>query len=116
MSVDDHGLEALRKSAHEVTQGNKAEYYILTKIVDALVGSFTPSGLQNGGSIVEVEVNDATWTELSGPLFSTRNAINIQNKSSTNPNGSSPRGTSDNMPFKILRFMLSLRVGHLRSL
>ena len=28
MSVDDHGLEAIRKSAEEVTQNNKSNYYI----------------------------------------------------------------------------------------
>lgn len=30
MSVEDHGLEAIRKSAHEVTVGNKSEYKLKT--------------------------------------------------------------------------------------
>ena len=30
MAVDDHGLEALRKSAEEVTTGNKSDYFLKT--------------------------------------------------------------------------------------
>ena len=30
MSVDDHGLEALRKSAEEVVTGNKSDYFLKT--------------------------------------------------------------------------------------
>lgn len=30
MAVDDHGLEALRKSAEEVVTGNKSDYFLKT--------------------------------------------------------------------------------------
>lgn len=31
MAVDDHGLEALKKSAEQVTPGNKSDYYLKTR-------------------------------------------------------------------------------------
>lgn len=34
MSVDDHGLEVLRKSGAEVVTGDRSEYYILVKTLD----------------------------------------------------------------------------------
>lgn len=41
MSVDDHGLEVLRKSGVQVNAGDKAEYYIRVKdqeLIDAVKG------------------------------------------------------------------------------
>lgn len=37
MSVNDHGLEAIRKSASEVTSGNKSEYKLRTYNVAGLL-------------------------------------------------------------------------------
>lgn len=39
MSVDDHGLEAIRKSAVEITPGSKAEYRLRTQPFE---GAFQP--------------------------------------------------------------------------
>lgn len=47
-------------------------------------GSFTPSGLTNGGLITEVEINSTTWTALPASPLSARNALAIQNRSGEN--------------------------------
>lgn len=35
MAVDDHGLEAIRKAAEEVTEGDKSDYYIKTQVINS---------------------------------------------------------------------------------
>jgi hypothetical protein len=41
--VDDHGLEAIRKSAEEVTSGDKSNYYIKTSAIrDVILSYFNP--------------------------------------------------------------------------
>lgn len=37
MAVDDHGLEVLKKSGEEVVSGSKADYYLKTGRMNALV-------------------------------------------------------------------------------
>lgn len=44
-------------------------------------GTFTPSGLNNGGLITEVTLNSATWTALPATALTNRNAIRVQNQS-----------------------------------
>lgn len=83
MSVDDHGLEAIRKSAHEVNMGSKAEYYLLTKIKDAITGSFTPSGLFTDWIITTMDVNDTASQALPATPLTNRNSIIVFNKSTT---------------------------------
>ena len=40
MSVDDHGLEVLKKSGEEVTPGSKANYYIKTLNIAPFVAPY----------------------------------------------------------------------------
>jgi len=53
MSVDDHGLETIRKSGEEVTTGDKSDYYIKTKIVG------------NDNSEVDLEVDDENYLKTT---------------------------------------------------
>lgn len=78
MSVDDHGLEAIRKSTEEITPGDKSEYRIRT----TATGTFTLSGLQNGGRVTTMTVGDTAIPLPATPLAA-RNAISIRNLSST---------------------------------
>lgn len=41
MSVDDHGLEAIRKSAAQVTSGDKSEYKLRTYDVGGLLAGIS---------------------------------------------------------------------------
>lgn len=45
--------------------------------------AFTPSGLTTGGLITIVTINDSTWTALPPTALTARNAICLQNQSST---------------------------------
>lgn len=36
MAVDDHGLEVLKKSGEQVTPGDRADYYIKTKVINGV--------------------------------------------------------------------------------
>jgi hypothetical protein len=51
------------------------------KLRTTATGTFTFSGLKNGGKITEVTLNDATWTPLPAAALANRNAIAIQNDS-----------------------------------
>lgn len=44
-------------------------------------GTFTPSGLNNGGKITTVSLNAVTWSALPATALAGRNAICIQNAS-----------------------------------
>jgi len=44
-------------------------------------GEFKLTGLNVGGRITEVEINDSTWTPLPEDALENRNAISIQNRS-----------------------------------
>lgn len=47
----------------------------------SISGTFSQSGLFNGGRITEVSINDSTWTALPAAPLGNRNAISIQNSS-----------------------------------
>ena len=55
MSVDDHGLEVLKKAGEEVTPGDKSDYYIKVGLVSG--GSIT---VNVGGS----PLADINWDAL----------------------------------------------------
>jgi len=74
MSVDDHGLEAIRKSAEEITAGNKAEYRLKTISTTAGLGA-------GGGLVTVVALNSSTWTALPSTAATNRKAVAIQNRS-----------------------------------
>lgn len=43
MTVEDHGIEAIRKSSEEVTPGDKSNYFLKTSALrDLLLGFFNP--------------------------------------------------------------------------
>ena len=44
-------------------------------------GSFSVSGLKNGGKVTEVTIDDTSWTALPTSALSNRNAMAIQNYS-----------------------------------
>lgn len=48
-------------------------------IANAIAGSFSPSGLKNGGLHQEITINETTWTQLPAAALTARNQINIQN-------------------------------------
>lgn len=75
-------MEALRKSAHQVTPGNKAEYYLLTKIVDAITGSFSPRGLTKEFKNTTMSVTDVA-TKIPAVPLTDRNAMAIYNNHAT---------------------------------
>lgn len=79
MSVDDHGLEAIRKSAGEVTPGNNTEYFILTKIKDAIEGSFTPSGLTIGQKNTVLSIGTSALP-IPATSLTDRNTMAVHNK------------------------------------
>ena len=72
MTVEDSGLEVLRKAAEVMDAAN---YRIRT--------TARLSGLSVGGLVTEVTLNSTTWTALPITPLSGRNAIAIQNKSGT---------------------------------
>lgn len=47
----------------------------------SVTGTFTTSGLKNGGLITVVSLNDTTWTALPPTALPNRNAILVQNQS-----------------------------------
>lgn len=47
-------------------------------------GTFRISGLNVGGLVTEVTLNDTTWTALPSSALANRNAISIQNSSAIN--------------------------------
>lgn len=53
----------------------------MTRVRTTAVGTFTPSGLNEGGKISVVTVNDSSWTPLPATALSNRNAISMQNLS-----------------------------------
>jgi hypothetical protein len=47
----------------------------------SFTGTFSPSGLQNGGLVTIVTINNTTWTAVPAIPLSNRNAISIINRS-----------------------------------
>lgn len=82
MAVDDYGISGIRKALNEVTPNDNTEYYLATKIIDAIEGSFSPSGLSK-----EMKVTTLTVSDVASPIPSVnltdRNSMSIQNKSTT---------------------------------
>lgn len=79
MAVLDHGLEAIRKSAVEVTPGDKSEYQL--RMLG--LGSFSLTGLKTAGRITEVIVDDTGWVPLPATLdiLANTNSVEVQNNS-----------------------------------
>lgn len=82
VSVRDHGIEGLRKSISPVTPGDNSEYYVLTKIVDAITGSFSPSGLTKEFKNTTMLVGDVA-TKIPATPLTDRNAMAIYNGHAT---------------------------------
>jgi len=61
----------------------KAAVKTVSKIFGSVSGSFTPGGLSTAGKHTEVVINSSTWTKLPSTALSARNAIAIQNTSTT---------------------------------
>lgn len=80
MAVDDHGLEVLKKSGEYVTAGDKSDYYIKTKVLDA---SFQPDGYV-AGIITKVTLSDSAWTALPTTALIDRQTVSLQNRSGQN--------------------------------
>jgi len=53
----------------------------MTRVRTSAVGTFSPTGLNVGGKITQVTLNDSSWTPLPATALSNRNAISIQNLS-----------------------------------
>lgn len=53
----------------------------VSDVTGTVSGSFTPSGLRNGGLITVVTVNQTTWTALPAAALANRNTLCIQNRS-----------------------------------
>lgn len=66
------------------TNGVKYVYNLAERKFDLLNGTFTgtfsPSGLKNGGKVTEVDIDDTTWTAIPGTALTLRNALSIQNR------------------------------------
>jgi hypothetical protein len=78
VAVIDHGVEALRKAANQITPGDGTEYYLATKIIDAIEGSFSPSGLKNEFKVTTLEVT-TTASKVPNVALTDRNSIIIYN-------------------------------------
>jgi hypothetical protein len=65
MAVDDHGIEALRKAAEEVTPGDKSDYYIKIAAVNNSIGFILngPVTIGPGTTIVDTTLL-STWSRL----------------------------------------------------
>lgn len=80
MSVDDYGISGLRKALNEIIPNDNTEYYLATKLIDAVGGSFAPSGLSNGGKVTTTSVS-TTAVKIPTVNLTSRNAISILNTS-----------------------------------
>lgn len=74
----DHGLEAIRKSAEEITPGDITEYRIRT----SATGTFSPTGLSTGFLVTTMTVGD-TAIEIPSTPLTARNSLEIHNLSLT---------------------------------
>jgi len=63
MAVDDHGLEAIRKSAEEVTSGSKADYYL--KVSSIFSGSILEGVIWDYTAQTQAATTD-TWVFRTG--------------------------------------------------
>lgn len=65
----------------EVTENLALKTAVRVKVANSGEFSFSPSGLNIGGKVSEIAINDTTWTALPTTPLASRNAINIQNRS-----------------------------------
>lgn len=65
MSVSDHGLEAMRKSAQEMTAGDKSDYYLKIKVVAAPTEIQLSSTSISSGSVADDRVGIITVVDSS---------------------------------------------------
>jgi hypothetical protein len=89
MSVSDHGIEAIRKSAEEIIPGDKKEYRIRT----SSVGVFQLSGLSKAMRVTTMSVGDVAIKLPAIPLAD-RNSLIIYNKSATDTIFMGPLGVT----------------------
>lgn len=82
MSVDDFGTSGLRKALNEIVPDDNTEYYLATKVIEAIDGSFAPSGLSNAGKVTTISVS-TTASLIPTTALTNRNAISVLNTSST---------------------------------
>jgi hypothetical protein len=77
-------LDALHRLVNTLAVGNDAVSVTNPLPVSGTVnGEFTASGLNIGGRVSEVALNDTGWTPLPAVPLANRNAICIQNRSGT---------------------------------
>lgn len=54
---------------------------VRTVTTGALTGNIKPSGLENGGLVTEVTLNETTWEPIPSVALADRNAVAVQNRS-----------------------------------
>jgi len=88
MSVGEHGLEAIRRSAEEQFPPSKIEYVLKVKVKNVsgeeipISGSFVFSGLSQEIKITTLEITD-TAAAIPTTNLTNRNSISIHNLSAT---------------------------------
>lgn len=60
----DENINTLEKAKFVEDGNGDTAVRTLTEIVGSLVGSFAPSGLQNGGQDTTMNVSSTTWTKI----------------------------------------------------
>jgi hypothetical protein len=80
MSVDDYGIEVLKKAAVELVANDKSEYKL--RVFSEPGDSNPPSGLQTAGRITTMNVS-ASAIALPTTALTDRNALSIRNLDST---------------------------------
>lgn len=86
MSVDDHGLEVLRKSGVQLVLGDKAEYYIRVKdqeLIDVIDASQNNTKTQSKITNFLITNNNTEYSHtfqdnLKSFIIRTREAFNLQ--------------------------------------
>lgn len=68
MSVDDHGLEAIRKSAEEITPGDKSEYRLKVNVV---AGSTSGTEYTEGDTDASISGGVVMWEDTSDTIVAT---------------------------------------------
>jgi len=80
--IQDHGLDVIRKAGRFIVPGDKTGYYLAVNILDAITGSFSPSGLSKEMKITTITVSD-TAIVIPATALTDRNSMSIYNKSTT---------------------------------
>lgn len=97
MSVCDHGQEALRKSAEEVTPGDNTEYYLKVSNIPGekidVDADVTFSGLSTAIKTTTISVGDVA-TALPTTALTGRNSLKIRNFDTNNTLYLGPSGVT----------------------